>query len=79
VVVPMIADAKARALIAQCAVLGLDRSACSAYGDHASDLAMLEAVGDPVVVGTDPVLTARAADGGWRTLATHFVREGEMS
>jgi HAD superfamily hydrolase (TIGR01490 family) len=32
---------------------------CYAYGDHASDLPMLEAVGHPVVVGADPELLAR--------------------
>lgn len=40
--------------------------ACTAYGDHASDLAMLESVGQAVVVGNDPVLTAQAAARGWQ-------------
>ena len=55
---------------------GVGAEQCVAYGDHASDLAMLEAVGEGVVVGDDPVLTAAAARRGWRLLpavgsATH--------
>ncbi|UJP40520.1 HAD family hydrolase [Cellulomonas palmilytica] len=41
---------------------------CVAYGDHGSDLPMLEAVGTGVVVGDDPVLAAAAARHGWRVL-----------
>ncbi|CAM5786720.1 HAD family hydrolase [Cellulomonas persica] len=47
---------------------GVWSAACVAYGDHASDLPMLEAVGTGVVVGDDPVLTAAAERHGWRTL-----------
>lgn len=43
----------------------LDATACHAYGDHASDLAMLAIVGHPHVVGDDPVLRRAAADQGW--------------
>ncbi|MGW3819802.1 HAD family hydrolase [Streptomyces sp. NPDC005046] len=47
---------------------GIDPAACSAYGDHASDLPMLLAVGRPVVVGDDPELVRHAAAHGWRRL-----------
>ncbi|MET9900714.1 HAD family hydrolase [Streptomyces sp. NPDC006446] len=47
---------------------GIDPAACSAYGDHASDLPMLLAVGRPVVVGDDPELMRHAAARGWRRL-----------
>lgn len=49
---------------------GVWSAACVAYGDHASDLPMLEAVGVGVVVGDDPVLAAAAERHGWRTLPT---------
>jgi len=39
-----------------------------AYGDHASDLALLGQVGHPVVVGDDPVLLDRARTGRWARL-----------
>lgn len=41
---------------------------CHAYGDHASDLDLLRAVGHPVVVGDDPVLSGWAARKGWLQL-----------
>jgi len=47
---------------------GVAADECIAYGDHASDLPMLESVGAGVVVGADPVLTAAAARHGWRTI-----------
>ncbi|WP_035791755.1 HAD family hydrolase [Kitasatospora mediocidica] len=37
----------------------LDAADCYGYGDHISDLPMLEAVGHPVVVGHNPELLAR--------------------
>jgi HAD superfamily hydrolase (TIGR01490 family) len=43
-----------------------------AYGDHASDLPMLQAVGNPVVVGRDPALTRHAAAPGWRVISTQL-------
>lgn len=68
VVTPVIGGTKARIAGAVAAVRGLDLARSSAYGDHASDLELLDAVGEPVVVGDDPVLTARAAAAGWRRL-----------
>jgi len=47
---------------------GLVPADAVAYGDHASDLPMLEAVGTAVVVGDDPVLAAAAELRGWRVL-----------
>lgn len=47
---------------------GVDPAACVAYGDHASDLPMLDAVGHAVVVGDDPVLIALAAARSWDVL-----------
>lgn len=38
------------------------------YGDHLSDLPLLEHVTNPVVVGTDSTLTALAADRNWPVL-----------
>ncbi len=60
----MIGEAKRDAVTAEIAAANLDPRDCFAYGDHASDLDMLAAVGNPVVVGNDPVLTAR----GWPVL-----------
>lgn len=47
---------------------GADLARSYAYGDHESDLPMLESVGNPVVVGDDPTLTAHAARRGWSRL-----------
>jgi len=70
VLTPLIGVAKGRAVRATAAIRGLDLARCSAYGDHATDLHFLEAVGDPVVVGDDPVLSARANLAGWRKVRT---------
>ncbi|WEH34579.1 HAD-IB family hydrolase [Streptomyces sp. AM 4-1-1] len=48
--------------------LGIDPRDCFAYGDHESDLPLLETVGTPVVVGSDPVLMRYADDRGLRRL-----------
>ncbi len=47
---------------------GLSPADCCGYGSHASDLSMLLQVGDPVVVGDDPVLAEHAERHGWRRL-----------
>jgi HAD superfamily hydrolase (TIGR01490 family) len=65
---PMIGRAKADAVRATIAGLGLSAAACWAYGDHASDLEMLRAVGHPSVVGDDPVLIGQAREHGWPVL-----------
>jgi len=64
----MIGDAKAnlaRELIEGSAV---DAADCHAYGDHTSDLGLLQLVGHPVVVGTNPDLGAVAVAEGWTRL-----------
>jgi len=73
----MIGEAKAEAVASAIEEAGLDPADCFAYGDHSSDLAMLAAVGHPVVVGDDPVLTAHAAERGWRVLPATGGRRGE--
>jgi phosphoserine phosphatase len=47
---------------------GLAPADCTAYGAQAADLSMLLQVGDPVVVGVDPVLAEHAERYGWRRL-----------
>jgi HAD superfamily hydrolase (TIGR01490 family) len=65
----MIGEAKAEAARAYAGAHRADLRDCWAYGDHASDLELLTAVGNPVVVGDDPVLLAHARTSGWRRLA----------
>jgi HAD superfamily hydrolase (TIGR01490 family) len=48
--------------------LGIDLAASYAYSDSASDLPMLRAVGNPVVVNPDAVLLAVARSEGWRVM-----------
>jgi HAD superfamily hydrolase (TIGR01490 family) len=61
---PMIGDDKKRAVEAY-----LDRFPSDAeswgYGDHSSDLPLLESVRHPVVVGSDPVMLDVAEERGW--------------
>ncbi|MER5256125.1 MULTISPECIES: HAD family hydrolase [unclassified Streptomyces] len=61
---PMIGDEKANAALKLLAERGLAPSEASAYGDHASDLSLLKAVGHPVAVGDDTVLAAYVAEAG---------------
>ena len=42
---------------------------CFAYSDHISDLAMLERVGNPVVVLNDPILATHASNKGWKIIS----------
>ena len=46
----------------------IDLAASFAYSDSASDLPMLRAVGNPVVVNPDPPLAAIARQEGWRVM-----------
>lgn len=70
VVRPMIGSVKADAVRETVAELGLDAGESSCYGDHASDLDMLLAVGRPVVVGgTDRVLMEHAQRLDWPVLS----------
>jgi HAD superfamily hydrolase (TIGR01490 family) len=65
---PMIGQAKQRKLRQICAERGHAPARCVAYGDHPSDLPMLTAVGDAVVVGDHPAMRAAARARGWRLL-----------
>jgi phosphoserine phosphatase len=47
---------------------GIDLDASYAYSDSASDLPMLKAVGNPVVVNPDEALLAVAKAEGWRVM-----------
>lgn len=48
----------------------VDLALCSAYGDHVSDLPMLETVGHPFVVAGDAELDVIAATKGWGSIKT---------
>ncbi|MFI0976397.1 HAD family hydrolase [Streptomyces sp. NPDC021093] len=65
---PMIGGAKAEAARALAGDLGYDLAASHAYGDHATDLGLLELVGRPTAVGDDPVLAERVRERGWSRL-----------
>lgn len=74
---PMIGAAKAEAVSEVLDALGLTAEDSYGYGDHASDLAMLQRVGSPTVVGDDAVLTQHARQLGWCVLpATRGPRGG---
>ncbi|MGO3130313.1 MAG: HAD family hydrolase [Alcaligenes sp.] len=45
-----------------------DPNDCYGYGDHISDLPLLESVGFPVVIARDPTLITIARERGWRML-----------
>lgn len=49
---------------------GADPQACFAYGDHPSDLPLLEAVGNPRVVGDNPHMLGIAVQRGWEVVQT---------
>ncbi|MHB9756198.1 HAD family hydrolase [Streptomyces sp. BYX5S] len=66
--VAMVGEEKADAVRALLRARGVHAERCHAYGDHASDLPMLRAVGHPVVVGADPVLARCAEAHGWRRI-----------
>lgn len=68
ILAPMIGGAKARTAGLAATVRGWNLAECAAYGDHPSDLPLLEAVGHPVVVGADPVMSERAGRIGWRRI-----------
>ncbi|MFF4098233.1 HAD family hydrolase [Streptomyces sp. NPDC001903] len=62
VATPVIGEGKRAAVLAHLAERpSVDPRDCFAYGDHVSDLPMLELVGHPVAVGEDPELRARLA------------------
>lgn len=65
---PMIGAGKAQAAREWLASRGLKADRCTAYGDHLSDMPLLELVGRPVVVGGHPELVQTAALRGWGRL-----------
>ncbi|GAA1909007.1 HAD-IB family hydrolase [Streptomyces sodiiphilus] len=65
---PMISTAKADAVRRWAKENGVSLQDSTAYGDHPSDLPMLEATGRSVVIGSDPVMRERARCEGWRQL-----------
>ncbi|MFJ8859545.1 HAD family hydrolase [Streptomyces sp. NPDC102451] len=65
---PVIGEAKTGAAMLAAALHGSGLSSCYAYGDHLSDLPLLEAVGTPVAVAGDPRLDRYARRHGWTVL-----------
>lgn len=66
-----IGEGKAAALASFLAQRGTPAQDCWAFGDDASDLPMLGAVGHPVAVIGDPALAAIARSRDWRCLHVH--------
>lgn len=67
---PMIGPAKAAGIRALARQHGYSLPPSFGYGDHASDLPMLLAVGHPAVVGSDPVLDRYVARRHWLHIPT---------
>lgn len=67
--VPMIGPHKAMAAAKLMQKLFVKPENCFAYGDHLSDLDLLELVGTPGIVPLDPALTSIAITKNWRILA----------
>lgn len=63
---PMIGEAKAHAVRNWLRAFLPART--WAYGDHESDVPLLEAVSDPVVVGDDELMTRMALSRGWQRI-----------
>ena len=59
---------KVEAMEAFAATHGIDLDSSYAYSDSLSDLPMLRAVGNPVVVNPDPPLAEIAKQEGWQTM-----------
>lgn len=66
--VAMVGRAKVTAVQRLVAERRIDPASSYGYGDHPSDLPLLEYVGHPVVVGEDPILLSCALERGWATL-----------
>ncbi|MFC9454170.1 HAD-IB family hydrolase [Streptomyces sp. NPDC056983] len=71
---PMIGEAKSAAATALAAEHALSLAHSTAYGDHISDLPLLNLVGTPVRVGTDPELALYAHSPQWRQLRSAVAR-----
>lgn len=61
---PVIGEEKASAARALLAEYGIPPERATAYGDHASDLPLLSAVGHPVAVGADVLLRSYVKEAG---------------
>lgn len=61
----MIGVGKALAVRTLLAEEGASRAQAWAYGDHVSDVAMLEEVDNPIIVSRDPQMISLAAERGW--------------
>ncbi len=68
---PMLGRQKASAAYEFGRQQGIPPAASHAYGDHVSDIPLLELVGRPVAVGEDPDLRAHADRHGWHRLDEH--------
>lgn len=66
---PMIGAAKGAAIRTLARRHGLSLPISFGYADHTSDLPMLQLLGHPVVVGTEPALLAHADRHGWMRFA----------
>lgn len=66
IVEPMIGENKARAATEFLEEHSIPRTSSWAYGDHESDIPMLEVAAHPRVVGGDPHLLQHALRRGWR-------------
>jgi HAD superfamily hydrolase (TIGR01490 family) len=66
----MIGDGKRSAITNFMETHGASPQECFAYGDHPSDLPLLEAVGNPRVVGEDARMLAVAVERGWEVVQT---------
>ncbi|MCC6269688.1 MAG: HAD-IB family hydrolase [Microbacteriaceae bacterium] len=64
----MLGDDKRRAIDDYLARFNSEPESTWGYGDHSSDLPMLEHVRNPVVVGTDATLNSIAAERDWQVL-----------
>lgn len=74
-----IGQGKAQRIGAFLAAQGVRPYRCYAYGDHVSDLPMLEAVGHPAVVAGNPDLEAHARANGWPVLPPNLDAGAETS
>ncbi|MFP4438369.1 MAG: HAD family hydrolase [Chloroflexaceae bacterium] len=66
----MIGDGKRIAVMNFMETHGASPQECFAYGDHPSDLPLLEAVGNPRIVGEDARMLAVAVERGWEVVQT---------
>jgi phosphoserine phosphatase len=75
----MIGQGKADAVRAFLATRGARAAECFAYGDHHTDVPMLEAVGHPVAVIGDPRLAEHARRERWEVLDLGVTEERPSS